>query len=517
MTLAAAVGGGLLVEVPLVAAAHTGAPPAPAMAVAGGRVVAIGPVDRCRHALAVAGVTGPEVLRAPEGAVVLPGFVDPHVHLLSMAAIRCSVDLAPAADRSALLDRLAADRSRGWVRAVGWDDALGHGPLTAADLDQACPGRPAVVHHATGHLAALSTEALARLGVDDGDDGVVPGNHPALARVPRLDPAVLDDALAAVGRELAAAGVVAVTDATATNGVAEVGRLTGRDLPLRVEAMAGGHAVDEVPARTRIKLVVDEHTAARELADHIARAHRSGHPVALHVVDVGPLQVALDALAAAPGPPSGCRDRLEHVSLCLPEQVGAIARSGAAVVTQPSFLVHRGAKYRAELSEVERGWLYRTASLLRAGVEVAASSDAPVVPARPLESVQAMVTRDDRAERVGVGVALDLVTRRAAAVSATRSPGVLAVGGVADFVVLAADPRRVAADELAAVPVLGTWVGGQPAAPRLVDALHVEAGQAGRRRGGGPDGDFIGDPTDLQPSFEGAGSCRPEGGQRLTG
>jgi predicted amidohydrolase YtcJ len=48
-------------------------------------------------------------------------------------------------------------------------------------------------------------------------------------------------------------------------------------------------------------------------------------------------------------------------------------------------------------------------------------------------------------------------------VSATGSPGVLAVGAAADFVVLGADPRRVRAEELAAIPVLGTWVGGQPA------------------------------------------------------
>lgn len=472
--------GGLLVAVPVVAATRGGAPPAPAMAVADGRVIAVGAVDACRGALADVGVTAPAVLRAPEGAVVLPGFVDPHVHLLSMAATRCSVDLAGAGDRSTLLGRLAAAAAGGWVRAVGWDDSLGHGALTAVDLDRACPGRPVAVHHATGHLVALSTEALAHLGVEDDGDGVVPGDHPALARVPRLEPAVLDDALTAVGAELSAAGIVAVTDATATNGPAEVDRLVGAGLPVRAEAMAGVHALGQVPAGTRIKLVVDEHTAMPELADRISCAHCVGHPVALHVVDVGPLQVALDALAAAPGPPPGRRDRLEHVSLCLPEQVDAIARSGAAVVTQPSFLVHRAGKYRAELSEVERGWLYRTASLLRAGVEVAASSDAPVVPPRPLESVQAMVSRDDPAERVDIDAALDLITRRAAAVSATGSPGALAMDGAADFVVLAADPRRVPAEELATIPVLGTWVGGQPA---LESATGSGSGSRARRYG----------------------------------
>ena len=74
--------------------------------------------------------------------------------------------------------------------------------------------------------------------------------------------------------------------------------------------------------------------------------------LALEPTSLPAIEAELDALAAAPGPPPGRRDRLEHVSLCLPEQVAAIARSGVAVVNQPSFLVHRAGKYRAELSEV---------------------------------------------------------------------------------------------------------------------------------------------------------------------
>jgi predicted amidohydrolase YtcJ len=63
------------------------------------------------------------------------------------------------------------------------------------------------------------------------------------------------------------------------------------------------------------------------------------------------------------------------------------------VVTQPSFLVHRGTKYREQLSEVEQSWLYRVGSLVGRGVAVAFSSDLPVVPARPQEWIAAAVDR----------------------------------------------------------------------------------------------------------------------------
>lgn len=448
------------------------------MAVSGGRVVAVGSRQWCRHALAARGEDAVEVIRAPAGSVVVPGFVDPHLHLRAMAAARCSVDLSALADGAAVRRGLAAAPGDGWLRAVGWDDSLGHGPLTRADLDAACGHRPVVVHHATGYRLVLNTSALRALGTDPApdDDGELPSDHPALAGVPRLGPTELAAALRAIGEDLTGSGVVAVEDATAFNGPADLDALTGAGLTVGVRAMVGIHDAGTAPPGTRVKVIVDEATSTAELSETISGAHRRGQPVALHVVDVGPLQVALDALAGAPPPPPGQPDRLEHVSLCLPEQVGAIARAGAVVVTQPAFLVHRSAKYRSSLSGVEQRWLYRVGSLLAAGVDVAASSDAPVVPARPLESVQAMVERDDPAERVDVVTALDLVTRRAAVASGAGGSGVLDPGHRADFTVLGADPTAVVPSALADIPVLATWVDGRPATQATVALPGAGAG-----------------------------------------
>ncbi|MDE0778474.1 MAG: amidohydrolase family protein [Nocardioides sp.] len=472
----------MLVDVPVLVAPHRRCPPEAAMAVSGGRIVAVGSRQQCRHALAACSEGAVEVIRAPAGSVVVPGFVDPHLHLRAMAAARCSVDLAALADGAAVRRDLAAAPGDGWLRAVGWDESLGHGPLTRADLDAACGHRPVVVHHATGYRVVLNTAALQALGTDSAEagdgDGELPSDHPILDEVPRVGPTELASALCSIGEGLTSAGVVAVEDATATNDAADVDALTHGGLTVRVRAMVGVRAAGSAPPGTRVKVIVDEATSTAELSETIAGAHRRGQPVALHVVDVGPLQVALDALTGAPPPHPGRPDRLdrlEHVSLCLPEQVGAIARAGVAVVTQPTFLVHRSAKYRSSLSSVEQRWLYRLGSLASAGVRVAASSDAPVVPARPLESVQAMVERDHPAERVDVATALDLVTRLAAVVSGAGS-GVLDPGHRADFTVLGADPTAVVRSALADIPVLATWVDGRPATRATVAVPGAGAG-----------------------------------------
>ncbi|WP_163568581.1 amidohydrolase family protein [Fodinicola feengrottensis] len=53
-------------------------------------------------------------------------------------------------------------------------------------------------------------------------------------------------------------------------------------------------------------------------------------------------------------------------------------------------------------------------------------------------------------------------TNAAATVGDTDPTGRLTPGSLADFVVLASDPLATAADEIAAIAVLATYVGGSP-------------------------------------------------------
>ena len=427
-----------------------------------------------------------------EAPKVLPGFVDPHLHLLAAAAARRSVDLTDARSPASIAERLrhaAATLPAGrWIRATGYDASLVEaGQLDRRMLDGAVAERPVVVHEVTGHLVIFNTMALRRIDPTDCDDRRVEWQHGALTgrifdggelltRVPRLPEAELRDGLAQVGHELAAAGVTAVTDATHTNGLSELRLLAAMraDGVVRqhVEAMVSLDALDELTAAGlgygdrvgavtvgHVKLVPEARTSDT-VASATAAAVARGWPVAIHVLDIAELEAAIDALHSAP-PPAGTRHRLEHVALSLPEQVQRLARCGAAVVTQPEFPVRRRHKYERELAPGERPLLYRMRSLRDAGITVAAASDRPVLDTTPLRAFGAAcgagiaATAADPRERVSPAEALDLITGAAGAVgSVIRGTRDAAPG---DYVVLDAEPTA------GCVPrVLETYVEGQP-------------------------------------------------------
>ena len=105
----------------------------------------------------------------------------------------------------------------------------------------------------------------------------------------------------------------------------------------------------------------------------------------------------------------------------------------------------------------------------RAGVPVTISSDAPVAEPRPLEAIQASVTRiTRRGHRLGPDeLAIDVRTAlRGHTIEAARSIGreadlgSLEVGKRADLAVRAADGAAVAPEAIGRIAVLQTWIDG---------------------------------------------------------
>lgn len=335
----------------------------------------------------------------------MPGpFTDHHVHLLSTAAARLSIDVSAArsVEEMARLVRSAATTGAGWLRAWGYEEwALEEGRHPSRyDLDRMAPGRPMIVHHRSGHAAVANTAALSEMGEPDHPDGILVDRHDLLSRVPRLDPTALQAAAAAVSAEWEGAGVGAVVDATHTNGAEQLELLAawcaGGVIRQQVTAMVAPGELSSVPAYGSSVGAVTVGPAKlmpapadlAGLHDQVAAAHTAGFPVAVHVVDIDALDAALRAFGASAAP-SGTVDRIEHNALCLPEQVAGIADCGAMVVVNPAFLLHRRLKYTLQLEPVERQWLIRIGSLLRAGIPVRAGSDSPVTPSRPDEIIAA--------------------------------------------------------------------------------------------------------------------------------
>ncbi len=144
-------------------------PEGTAIALADGRIVAVGPEESCRTAL-------PSDAREVDltGRVLVPGFVDAHLHPLVMCVFEQNLVLDEVTSVADVLDAVAdraasTDEGRAVVGFQLDDARLAERRLpTAAELDAAGDGRPVVLLRRDGHHAVASTSALRAVGYDAG-------------------------------------------------------------------------------------------------------------------------------------------------------------------------------------------------------------------------------------------------------------------------------------------------------------------------------------------------------------
>jgi len=372
---------------------------------------------------------GEEVVEGHSGAL-LPGLHDHHLHLRATAASRASVDCSTG------LAPLRSDTGSR-VRATGLDASVDRWTLDAVE-----PRRPVRVQHRSGALWMLNSAALAELeplpdlpGVERDAAGRPTGRLWRLDHLLRGTWPPAGD-LAALGRELAAYGVTGVTDATPDLTEAP-------PVPQRVTLLG------------RRKLHLHDHDMPDfdTLCEAVRARHHEGLAVAVHCVTRESLLLtlaALDEVGRLPG------DRIEHASV-VPDPD---ALRGLHVVTQPGFLARHAKRYEREVDPDDLPHLYRHASLLAAGVDALASSDAPY---GPLDPWAVMRSARDRtlgpSERVA---ASDTLTGYLRDPDLTRPARRVAPGAPADLVLCAA-PLAEMLDALDAAAVRATWISGEPA------------------------------------------------------
>jgi predicted amidohydrolase YtcJ len=449
-----------------------------------------------------------------DGAAVLPGLIDAHVHLDQWAAARRRIDVSAAgsATEAAALVAAGARTAPGAPGAVvmghGFRDALWSQPPHAALLDAVLPGVPVVVASADLHTAWCSTAAVHRYGLSS-PAGVVREQEvmDLLARAAAVDPAVLDGWVIEATAAAAARGVTAVVDFEYGDPVTTWARraaLLPGGAPLRVrtsvwadrleETVAAGlRSGDPLPGvgdpvaaeRLRmgpLKLFVDGSLGTRtawcshaypgvtgeeahgilrtplpELERLLRRASSAGLDVAVHAIGDRATALALDGFAAA-----GCTGRIEHAQQVHAEDLPRFAELGVVASVQPRHaLDDRDAADRHWAGATGRAFPYR--ALVDAGAEVVLGSDAPVAPLDPWDGIASAVHRSlDGRAAWHPEQHLDLDVALAAASGGRRA---VRVGDAADLAVVPEPPAAVLAREgvggLRAVQVLGTLVGGR--------------------------------------------------------
>lgn len=437
-----------------------GAPRAEALAARDGRIVAIGSTRDIRKLANYK----TQVIDAG-GKLVLPGFNDAHVHFTGIGNQFSHLDLREARKTNGVLDRIAFYASvlpKGrWLLGGGLTLPLQDLP-TLAQLDQASPNNPVSIY-LSGNKSLLVNSAAAmrsRLAVTN---AVVAGE--SVGRVRHQVPADHDrnwpEIAETASNYAASLGVTSVQDVHSDdlieilNDLAATGRLKTRvydciGIHQRHGAIVAGLKAATGNAFVRggcVKGLAEGTTdEINEMRTSIMESDKGGVQVMIHAIGARSNANALYAfekvIAAI-----GRRDRrfrIEHAARMSSNDIGRLSRSGIIASMQPHLFGAGSDDLRA---------------IIDSGAMLAFGSDASITDLNPLLGIHAAVNSGSRS--ITVEEAVRAYTLGSAyAEFQEREKGTLAVGKLADCVILSDDIFTINSTKISSVKVLVTIVNG---------------------------------------------------------
>jgi predicted amidohydrolase YtcJ len=454
------------------------------------------------------------------GKTVLPGFIDAHLNLVSYAKSFVTADLSPGKNVhsisgiQSIIHNCSQSRSPGqWIFGRGYNEfylAERRHP-NRRDLDQAAPDHPVRLTHRSGHVHVLNSMALKLVGITgesgDPDGGLIErdlktGEPTGLLyetggflsdRIPPLAPAELETGLQMANQELISLGITSIQDASSRNDTEQwklfkSWKESGLLQP-RVNLMMGYCAFkknsrpqpvnDFKENQLRlgaIKIVLDDttgrlHPSQSELNEMVFEVHHAGQQIAIHALEEKAVNAACEAIqfALEKSPAQDHRHRIEHCSVCPPDLARKIAALGITVVTQPAFIYFHGERYRDTIPDEQLKHLYPIRTLLDHKINVAASSDCPIVSPDPLIGINAAMHRLSATgdlvgsrQKIRSTAAVQMYTLNAARATFEEFiKGTITPGKLADLVILNGDLTRPTADEFSNLQVDKTMIGGK--------------------------------------------------------
>jgi predicted amidohydrolase YtcJ len=427
-------------------------PWAEAVAARGDRIMAVGTTEQVMR------LVGPETrLIQANGGMLVPGFVDTHVHFTSGGAGLASVQLRDAATPEEFVRRIgefASGQSPGeWIVEGNWDHQNWGGELPTREwIDQAAPDNPVFINRLDGHMALANSLAIKLAGVDaatpdveggtiirgvDGEPtGVFKDNAMGLIAkvIPEPSPAQLDRMVEAASAFVASRGVTSVHDMSyvglpeieAYRRARDAGKLKTRiyaAIPLASwevlqQELARNGSGDEWVRIGGLKGFMDgslgSHTAAMlepfsdapddsgfmlqdpaVMEDLVRNADAAGLHVMVHAIGDKAIRSLLDIYqrVAAENGPRDRRFRIEHAQHIHPDDMGRFAGQGVIASMQPYHAIDDGRWAEKVIGPERSKTTYAFASLIGSGAKVTFGSDWSVAPPTPLEGIYAALTR----------------------------------------------------------------------------------------------------------------------------
>ncbi|MEM3832496.1 MAG: amidohydrolase [Thermoprotei archaeon] len=463
-----------------------------------------------------------------EGKTVIPGFVDSHVHLDSLGLSLNTLDLRGVDSISGLKERLRkyyeGHKDFTWIIGRGWDQELfiekrwpNHW-----DLDEVISDKPVFLERICGHAAVVNTKALEVTGLLE----KIPESAYFLKNENKtLTGVVVEDAVDFFRNRLvynfdeklkmlrdalfyaASLGVTMngfVSCSPETFNILQILKMM-EGLPARVRVYMNASALDSLLSLgirrsfgdeylqiMGIKLFTDGSLGARtawltepynddsktsgiptieeeELINLVRKAHDGGLQLAIHAIGDKAIDKVLNAYSHLGNNLAKYRHRIEHASVIRSDQIEKMSKLGVSAAVQPHFIMSDWWAVK-RVGEKRAPWVYPFKSMVKSKINIGFSTDSPVEPLNPWETVYAAVTRGGKnvdlykytmKEKFSVSEALHYYTAGSAyLLFEDENTGTLQKGKYADFIVIDKDPLEVEIEELRSIKTLMTVVSG---------------------------------------------------------
>ncbi|MEM3865420.1 MAG: amidohydrolase [Nitrososphaerota archaeon] len=463
------------------------------------------------------------------GLTIMPGFIDAHMHLDNLAISLNSIDLKNTCSIRDLKQRIRSyyerNKDLSWILGRGWDHELFEEKRfpNRYELDEVVPDKPVFLERVCGHAAVVNTVALQSI-MDRQDISRDP--YFLKDQEGKLTGVVLEKAVK-MFREIfrftdvemlkmmyealiysAASGVTTLGFMSCNIDslkILQILRYQSR-LPVRVRVYIKEELLNNLSHLgirrsfgdgflkiLGVKVFADGslgvHTAwlsepyedlpesiglptieRDKLIKIVEEAHIAGLQLAIHAIGDRAIDAVLDAYVNLRDLSFEHRHRIEHASIVRPDQIEKIARLGIAVSIQPHFIISDWWAVK-RLGKNRATWIYPFKSLAKHGVKIGLSSDSPIEPLNPWETVYAAVSRGGESielynhtphEVLSVVEALHFYTQGSAYLLLEEDRlGTLQAGKYADFIVIDRDPLQVSLGEIRSMKTMMTVVSGR--------------------------------------------------------
>jgi predicted amidohydrolase YtcJ len=425
-------------------------PLAEAVALSGDRIAAVGSTSEIRSR-----VSPQTTIIDAHGGMVVPGFIDSHVHFLAGGMNLASVQLRDAKTPAEFISRLRAFAStvppETWITGGDWDHQNWGGELPQRSwIDSVTPNNPVWINRLDGHMALANTAAMraAKVPMSGGDidggtitrdasgqpSGIFKDNAQELIdpAVPEPAPSMLDRALDAAMTYANERGVTSVdhmgtwSDLAVFERARRAGTLRTR-IYAAVPLSTWARLRDTVAARGHgdswlriggLKGFVDgslgSHTAAmmrpftdaptdsgllvntpENLYSWVSNADKANLHVIVHAIGDRAINLQLGIFERVERE-NGGRDRrfrIEHAQHIAPPDIPRFGRLGVIPSMQPYHAIDDGRWAEKVIGSERARTTYAFRSLIETHARLAFGSDWPVAPATPLEGIYAASTR----------------------------------------------------------------------------------------------------------------------------